>query len=180
MKILVIRHETTVLNEKGLINGQLDDELSDTGKKDLLILVKKLNNEKIDVIYSSPLKRALQTAQPIAKDHENLEIITDKRLMEVDFGEFTGKSWESVNEIFHQGKSSDMLNTYKYDVSEYGGESYDQVKNRVYSFIEDLIKTDNKDVLIVTHGGVIRLFYLYFKNQKVQTFPNGSIHTFFK
>jgi alpha-ribazole phosphatase len=178
MKLIVIRHETTVLNEKGLINGRLEDELSENGKKDLINLIDKLKGFKFTKIYSSPLHRALETAKPIAKDHNNIEILKDERLIEVDFGSFTGKPWDSTASYFHQGNSSEMLNTYNYDFSKFGGESFEDVKKRTYSFLDDLKKIDDNEILIVTHGGVIRWLYLHLKNQKVKTFPNGSIHFF--
>ena len=178
MKLLVIRHETTLLNENKLINSRLDDELSETGKKDLIKLVAKLKNYKFTKVYSSPLRRALQTAEPIAKDHNILTVIKDERIMEVDFGIFTGQPWDSTDHYFHQGNSSEMLNTYSYDFSKYNGESYLEVKKRVYEFIEDLKKINDEEILIVAHGGVIRWFYLYFKDEMVGMFPNGSIHEF--
>ncbi len=71
-----------------------------------------------------------------------------------------------------------MLNAYDYDLSKFVGESYLEVKKRVYEFIEDLKKINNEEILIVAHGGVIRWFYLYFKDEMVGMFPNGSIHEF--
>jgi broad specificity phosphatase PhoE len=178
MKIYVIRHEATVLNEQGIINGRLQDELSDKGRTDLIRLVDKLKSYTFDKLYSSPLNRAIQTAEPIAADHNNLAITIDPRLIEVDFGSFTGKSWQSVKEFFNQPNSSEMLNTYNYDFSKFDGESYKQVEKRVRSFIDSLSDKNDSDSLIITHGGVIRWFYWILKNEKVKTFPNGSIHEF--
>ena len=177
MKIYVVRHGTTILNEKGIINGQIDDELSESGKNDAKELVKTFTDKKIDQIYCSTLKRSINTAKLIAKDH-NCPLIEDKRIMEVDFGTFSGKPWESVSSFYPEPNSSEMLNTYNYDLTKFGGESYKDVEKRVNNFIEDLKNAKDKTSLIVTHGGVIRWFYQIILNQQVKTFPNGSIHEF--
>ena len=172
MKLVVVRHAPTEYNEKGIINGRHDDNLSAKGKQ----AVKDLKEHDFTVIYSSPLKRATETAMPIAETH-NVSINVDRRLIEVDFGSFTSKNWQSLIPTFGVD-SRGLLDTYTYDLREYGGESADQVKERVKSFLADLQKDPTQVPLIVTHGGILRWFHLLCSQKKVSGFPNASIHTF--
>ena len=138
MKITVVRHASTNFNEKHLINGQHDDGLSPRGVSELPGLVEKLKTHEFTSIYSSPLKRALETAEPVS-NAKGMPIIQDNRLMEVNFGSFTSKHWDSMQDIFGMS-SSELLSTYSYDLKPFGGESSEQVKSRVEDFLNDLYK----------------------------------------
>lgn len=174
MELIVIRHATTKYNSKGLINGQHDDQLSPEGLNELPILVNKLKPYKFNIIYTSPLKRALQTSKAIvAARNTNLKV--DPRLMEVNFGSFTSENWDSLKTVFGLN-SRDLLDSYKYDLQPYGGESAEQVKARVLSFLTDISKQPNQKPVIVTHGGIIRWIYLLTTNQKTSYYPNSSIN----
>jgi len=176
MKLFVVRHAATEANEKKIINGQYDDVLSSNGRKEIPALIEQLKDYEFDAIYSSPLKRAMETAMPIAESY-NVEINIDRRLIEVGMGSFTRLPYEATVEVF--GKNSrDLLSTYTYDLTAYGGESAEQVRHRVDSFIQELRLKKHKSVLIVTHGGTLRWIYFLCSGKKVQGFPNLSVHQF--
>lgn len=175
MKIYLVRHASTNFNEAGNVNSQYDDMLSENGKKQLTPLVKRMQDLDFDKIYSSTLKRAIDTAKPVS-DYRKIEIITDARLNEVDFGNLTGKSSDQMVSIF--GKTaSELLDSYDYDFTKYGGESATQVKERVLDFLNDL-KKENEDVAIFTHSGVIRWTHYLLEKNRVKSFPNTSIYEF--
>lgn len=176
MRLIVVRHAVTAFNEKGLINGRHDDNLSPQGRKDVKKLVEQLKDVDFTVIYSSPLKRAMETAMPIA-DMKNVEINVDQRLEEVDFGSFTKKSWQSLKPVFGMDSRA-LLDTYSYDLRPYGGEAADQVRKRVESFLNSLREDPNQMPLIVTHGGILRWFHYLCDKKKVSGFPNASVHYF--
>ncbi|MHB1864895.1 MAG: histidine phosphatase family protein [Candidatus Saccharimonadales bacterium] len=176
MQIIVIRHASTEYNNSRLINGQHDESLSPEGHKELPGLVKKLKAYDFNIIYSSPLKRAVQTALPIAEARD-LQINIDRRLIEVDFGIFTAKNWESLRTVFGVN-SSGLLDSYNYDLKPYGGESAKEVEARIQDFLNDLLKSSGAQPLIVTHGGIIRWFYLLLTGNKTTGHPNSSIHVF--
>lgn len=112
----------------------------------------------------------------VAEDHK-VEIDVDRRIIEVNMGSFTGQSFESTVEAF--GKtSSDLLSTYAYDLKAYGGESSEEVKQRVSAFLDDLKASGYSSVLIVAHGGIIRWFYYLCSGEKVGRSPNLSVHEF--
>jgi probable phosphoglycerate mutase len=176
MRLIVIRHARTETNEKEIINGQSDESISESGRREVPALVKKLQAYQFEVIYSSPLKRALETARPIAESHK-VDIDIDRRLIEVNMGSFTNKSFESTFEELGM-RSSDLLNTYAYDLRPHGGESAEEVHHRISSFLSDLKSSKHSSVLVVAHGGVIRWFYYLCKGEKIGRSPNLGIHTF--
>ncbi len=176
MRLIVVRHGETPFNRKGLLNGRVNENLTAKGKSQAQDLVKLLDGFSIDCIYSSPFKRAMQTATPIAEKLD-LAVNQDERLLEVDHGDFTGKPYSSTVSYFGMN-SVDYINTYKYDFGPYNGESWRQTKARVQAFVDDIKKTDYKTVLIVTHGGALRWFYYICKKQKVGLLPNSGLHIF--
>lgn len=103
VKLFIIRHAESEWNPIGRYQGLLDPGLSERGLKQVELLGRALEKEKIDVIYSSPLKRTYQTAQEIAK-RQGLEIIEDKRIIEIDHGVWSGMLVEEVRERDKQRK----------------------------------------------------------------------------
>lgn len=173
MKLYVIRHAATQMNKEYRINGQLDEPLSDEGNAQLPGIVASVHDATFDNIYSSPLKRAFVTASAIAKDHQ-CEITTDRRLMEVNAGSLAGQSYDVTIKSFGLN-SSELLSTYSYDFTEYGGENSEQVRARVSGFLDDLRATEYNTVLIVTHGGIIRWINYLCTGQKSTSQLNGSV-----
>ena len=90
MEILLTRHGKTEWNALGKVQGKADIKLNEEGIKQAKETSKLLQDEKIDLIISSPLIRAIETARIIAKER-NIPIITDESLSERDFGEYEGK-----------------------------------------------------------------------------------------
>lgn len=175
MKLLIIRHAATQYNAEHRINGDLDEPLSDIGKSQLPTIVASLHHYPIDIIFSSPLKRTTATALPIAEDHTTT-ITIDRRLIEVDAGSLAGKTYDATMERFGLN-SSDLLSTYSYDFSTYGGETSEHVAARVQSFLDELRQQPYNCVLLVAHGGINRWIYYLCTGQKIGAHPNGSILT---
>ena len=173
MKLIVMRHAATDLNAKQMLNSRIDEELSAVGLGQLPGLVASVRDYQFEAIYASTLKRAVQTALPIAEAH-GLEIVLDERLLEVDCGSFNGKSYDSTIPVFGMN-SRDLLSTYAYDMSEYGGETYAQVEARITSFLDDLRKQSYSTVLIVTHGGIVRVFNYLLTGEKISLTQNGGV-----
>ena len=96
LEILFTRHGQTDWNNQGKIQGKTDIELNDKGKEQANITCSLLSEQKIDLIISSPLQRALQTAKVIAKK-QNVPIIIDELLRERDYGEFEGHYFSEVD-----------------------------------------------------------------------------------
>ncbi len=155
-KIIVVRHGETEWNRKHIFQGQMDSELSELGLKQADAAASALADEPIDVIYSSDLGRAQQTATIICKPH-NLPVLMDQRLRERHLGVFQGL------------KKDEMLTHFEDDVKQYrsgdpdhvipGGESSRQRYERSTACLQDIAqKHAGENILIITHGGVLRGF----------------------
>lgn len=153
LKLYVARHGETPYNVKNLICGISDVPLNENGRKQADFLADQLKNEDIDMIISSPLKRARETAQ-IVGQKLNREVIIDQRLHEIDFGVFEGKPGKT--DLFQQVKRN-------HAVSYPQGEKLFQVVQRVYNFLDEIqnLYQDQK-ILVVCHGGIVRVIHSYF------------------
>ncbi len=154
MKVLLIRHGESIGNAMGIHQGQKNDfPLNEMGKKQANFLKKRLEDVKIDAVYSSDLVRANETAEFISQPR-NLTTITDKRLRERDFGVIGEakdimKAWNNyLKEQINKGVDSR-------EVTPINGESDKDHFDRVSSFFEDLKKNHKKDntIAVVAHGG---------------------------
>ena len=88
--LFIVRHGLTEANKRGITNGRMDEPLAVEGLDQADRLADRLQYKHIDIIYSSPLQRSVQTASPIARKLGKT-INLDDRLIEVGFGEFEGK-----------------------------------------------------------------------------------------
>lgn len=154
MKIYITRHSKTIWNKEKRLQGRKDSPLTQEGIENALALKKIISNMSFDLVYSSPIQRALHTAQ-LLFDHQN--IILDDRLMEMNFGDFEGRKildiLETDCELYHNlWKHPERFDRIAH------GESYDEVIARAQSFKENLMKIDVKNVFIVTHG----MFFIVF------------------
>ena len=165
MKIYVTRHGQTDYNKDEMILGVTDLPLNDTGMaqaRELAENAAKLGD--IDIIVSSPMKRALTTAKAVA-DRCGLDIVTDERLREWDYGEYEGKS--RFTEGFAENKVNFGVRMGK------TGESLLQLSHRVYSVLDDIKKKySGKTVLIVCHGGICRVIETYFNDMTNEEYSN--------
>ena len=153
MRILVTRHGQTEWNVEKRIQGRTDIELNDKGIEQADHTKKNLENEKIDLIICSPLKRAKQTADIINKDR-NIPIIYDERLLEICYGENEGR----LHNDFDYDGFWNIINTHEYK----DAENVNKFIKRVHDFLEDIKKYEQENILIVTHNGVCRAINIYF------------------
>ena len=177
MRIIVIRHAKTEYNKRELINGSLDDDgLSPEGFAQIPAIISDLASYAFDTMYTSPMLRSRQTADPISK-HFSITLHEDPRLTEVNLGSFNGQSWNSTIPDFGVNSSA-LLSSCEYDFTPYGGESADETRARVQSFIDDLRQSKDEKPLIVCHGGIMRWFYHLCTGAKAGRIPNASVHIF--
>ena len=130
-EIYLVRHGQSSHNQRQIIAGQLDSELTEQGFEDARSVAQAIGRSDFDVIYSSDLRRARQTAQSIV-DTLNLTcpIFFTDLLRELDYGEHTN---QPVAEAFR------FLNYKAVEDRRYpGGESFQDLKKRVHQFIEQL------------------------------------------
>ena len=150
MYLAVVRHGETIRNIVGLVQGDTESMLSEKGKAQAIEVKEKLKGQTFDIVFSSPLSRAYQTAEIITD--KKLPIVIDDRLNERDYGDFEGHTREEFNYI-------DYWN-YNSNLEENHGESVQHLCMRIDEFLKDIKeKYKNKRVLVVTHSGVARAIY---------------------
>ena len=155
MKLYITRHGQTDWNLNERIQGKIDIELNDTGRLQAQKIADLLKDQVIDQIFSSPLKRATETAEIINQPHQ-LPIQCDERLAERGFGDYEGTPIGKFDfcGFWNQEKEAKFPSC----------EKTSDLFLRVHSFIEECrVKYANQNVLAVAHGGVSLPFYTYFK-----------------
>lgn len=126
-----------------------------------------------DVVYSSPLSRCKLLATAITPDHH-----TDKRLMELNFGDWEGRKWDDINRKELDPWMEDYIN-----LAPPNGESLLTLVNRFADFIHELKATQHKRILLITHAGIIRSAMYLFNNIPLnqimmEQVAYGGIYTF--
>ncbi len=149
VEIILARHGETEWNTEEIFRGRVDMALSNRGLRQAELLGNCLSNEKIDLIYSSPLKRAVQTAEAIARPH-TLDVNIVENLTDFDFGEWQGLSQLLVEEKYPE-LCRDWLDTPE-QVRIPGGESLEDVRSRAMPFLEDAVmRCGEGRIVFVSH-----------------------------
>lgn len=149
--IYLVRHGQTDWNVMGKNQGWSDIEMNETGIEQAKLLAKQIKGIEFDIVFSSPLKRALKTAEII----HNGDIIIDERIIERSNGELEGQSYVDSLAIL-----SDPNET------RYGIEPIPDFRKRINDFWDDITaKHLGKNILVVTHEGVILYSQTYFKGE---------------
>jgi broad specificity phosphatase PhoE len=165
-RIILVRHCEALGNTKGLFQGHTDCDISGNGTTQLELLGVRCRNMPIEAIYSSPLKRAVVTAQAINRYH-SLPIQIEPRLMEINGGEWEGKPWEELPHLYPQ--ESDHWNNRPYDFAPQGGETMRDVYSRMWEGITDIVKHNPaKTICITSHGCAIRNFLCHALNKPIE------------
>jgi 2,3-bisphosphoglycerate-dependent phosphoglycerate mutase len=153
-RLLLIRHLEPDRSVHGRAYGSLDAPLSALAVKQAAKLARALDGVQLDAVYASPLRRALETATPLAV-HRRLVPVVHEGLREIDFGEIEGSRYEEVEQ-----SRPDLFRSWMSDptgVSFPGGESFADVRLRVLSAAEEIrARHRGGAVALVTHGGVTR------------------------
>ena len=180
-KIYFVRHGQTKANKERLLFGQLDWDLNNEGIKQSKQAASKLSKIKADYIISSPLKRALHTANiiAVAVGFKPTAIIIDRNLIEKSEGSWEGKSYWQIRKDDPKGYKQWLKDTFRNRPPK--GESVLDLDRRVKKFYKTVLKKyNNKKIIVVCHSGPIRLFILHLLKANIDKFwhlkvENGSI-----
>ena len=151
-----VRHGETDANISGRMQGQGDCPLNANGLAQADAAAAYLRETPFDVIYSSDLSRAAETARRIREQgHSSVPLIGTKDLREMNCGELEGWTWQALRE-----KYPDKVAIFYRDTAAGtfpGGESKDGFQLRVSHFLEEVLaRHRGKRVLLVSHGGVLQ------------------------
>lgn len=151
--IYIVRHGQTDWNVCHRYQGRQDIELNEKGIVQAKEIAEKLKTVEFYKVFSSPLKRAYQTAKEIYKG----KIIEDERLLERCNGELEGKTKEEI---------LDHIDFNDINGSGHGIEHILKFRNRIYEFLDEVTKKYvNENILIVTHAGVCTYIRCYFEGE---------------
>ncbi len=174
--LIFVRHGYSEANEKNIFAGITDVPLTNIGKQQAELTAKFLSQYAIDVLYSSNLKRAMQTAQPIA-EQTGLPIIPNEQLREMDLGEWEELPFEAVMQHYpteYELWVGNVDNAYAP-----GGESIAQLRKRMVAAVEKLVtKHRGKTVCMVTHAEALRMLFPAWTGARladVPYVPNSSV-----
>lgn len=156
MRVYLVRNGQTEYNRLGIMQGRTDVSLNLFGVKQSHLCAKKLKEIDFDAIYSSENESALQTAKILAsmQNNQELDFYSHPLLKAIDLGSFEGLTWAQAIKLnpdinFDNISNKKMAQIYK-------GESYADVQDRVKYFLDWLSGFNYRNVLIVTHGTIIK------------------------
>jgi broad specificity phosphatase PhoE len=151
-RLLLIRHAEPQEDARGRCYGTLDVGLSPAGQERAARLAAALAGSAVDVVYSSPRTRALETAAPIAHAL-GLEPLVDDDLRELDFGDFEGRLYDEIAQSEPELYRTWMETPTRVQFP--GGETYADLRVRAVRAF-DRIRSRHATALVVAHGGVLR------------------------
>jgi broad specificity phosphatase PhoE len=146
--IILIRHGETEWNREEIFRGRADIELNETGLKQARLLAQCLADEKMNVIYSSPLKRAFKTAEMIARYHD-IDVSVASELIDFDYGEWQGLSHDVVKRRYSSLYNKWLKNPQ--EVKMPAGESLNDVRSRTLRLVDQVVAGHQGLVALVSH-----------------------------
>jgi len=179
-QIILVRHGKTAWNVEEVFRGRIDIELNETGLKQAELLAEYLSHLKLEAIYSSPLQRALTTAEMIA-DYHKLGVEIAPGLIDFNYGEWQGLPHQEVKDKYKQLYAKWINNPDQVKIP--AGESLNDVRERALDVVNSVVAKHEGTVALVSHRVVNKVLICallgldnsYFWNIKQET---GGITTF--
>ena len=170
--IITVQHTQSVHHMNGMVGSWTDWDLTDLGKSRADHIGKKLKGELEDkdvVIYSSDLKRAVQTAEQIAK-YLGTEPVLRQELRERNLGKCCGKSVQWLRENIERDEKTVDDRLFS------DGESKRDCWNRLLPFYEEVMTSAEETIIIVSHGDLLSLWNAMYLGLPVESFYDVDIH----
>ncbi len=169
-RLIIVRHAEAEGNYKRLFHGWSDGEITEKGHIQATRAAERLKDIKMDVLYSSSLKRTMQTAGYISKV-KNLPIIRTDKLKEINGGDWEGEPWDVLPqkwpEAYHTWENTPHLHCMP------NGETMEEFQKRLIEEVKYIINMNpGKHICIVTHGTAIKALLCYFNNYDLEEMFN--------
>lgn len=156
VRIYLVRHAEAEGNVREFFQGRINTDVSEKGRLQLERLAEKFKNIPIEALYSSPLKRAMSTAEAVNRYH-SLPIITDDMLMEINGGDWEGVKWSELPEKF-----PGEYRMWKEEINHFAapnGESTKQVYDRMKDAMRRIAsENEGRTIAVVSHGMAIKAY----------------------
>ena len=169
--LYLTRHGETEWNVEKRMQGWQDSPLTEKGRQDAMRLGKRLEAVDLTAIYTSTSGRALETAQLI-RGGRLIPIYTEKQLREIHLGDWEGKTHEEIKEM--DPIAFDHFWNHPHLYAPRRGERFIDVQNRAFAAIEKIVERHQEgNILIVTHGVVLKTLLARFKNASLRELWDG-------
>jgi len=176
-RLLLIRHGRSVWNAQGRIQGRADPPLDELGREQARRLAERLRQEAVVALYTSPLRRAQETADIIGRALD-VPVVPDERLQEYDVGDIAGLTWEQVVERY-----PDVAHRWAEAQEELGipgEEGHGPFRARVVAAFGDIVSRHaDGPVGVVAHGGTLGTYLNHLIGLQTRASPfrfdNGSL-----
>lgn len=166
LKLYIVRHGETEWNKEKKLQGWQNSNLTEDGIASAKLLRKRLENINFDFVYSSPQTRAIETAGYIKKEGEKLIILDE--IKEMGFGEWQGLENEKLQSLYGEEYYNFWERPHLYKTC--GGETFEELQSRVEVGINKVIQNGGENVLIISHGVVIKAIQVMVKGYSLEEF----------
>ncbi|GIV76353.1 MSMEG_4193 family putative phosphomutase [Litorilinea aerophila] len=172
--ILLIRHgENDWVGSNRLAGRTPGVHLNERGRQQVQQLIELLSRQPVSAIYSSPLERCLETAQPVA-EALGLPVITEEAVQEVDYGDWQGGELKALSQTPEWSLVQHHPSSFRFP----GGESLREVQFRAVTAIERMRERHpNQLVAVFSHGDVIRTSLAHYMGTPLDLFQRIGIGT---
>jgi 2,3-bisphosphoglycerate-dependent phosphoglycerate mutase len=151
-ELLLVRHGETDWNRDRRFQGHADPPLNATGREQAEALAAELGGQEIDLVYTSDLLRARETAEIIAA-RVGADVVALRELREIHVGNWEGLSWPEIEERYPEG----VRRWHEHGSGWESGETYEQLGERILGALRQIAaQHPGQRVLVVGHGGTIR------------------------
>lgn len=172
--VLLVRHGENEWVSSGRLAGRSPGvHLNEKGREQAQALAGFLSKQPIRAVYSSPLERCVESAQPVASAL-GLPVCEDADLIEVDYGEWMGAELKELNKLPDWQKVYHFPSSFRFP----GGETLREVQQRAVGAVERLAAVHpNQTIVLVSHGDVIRTLFAHFAGTPLDLFQRIQIGT---
>ncbi len=172
-RIYLIRHGQSEWNKSNKIQGQHDTKLTELGKNQAMLLGNSLINENIDIIYTSDLTRAYDTAE-IISNIINKPLIASNLIREINFGVWEGLTSNEVKENYKDEYNIWLKEPDKLNIQ--GLERLEDLQKRAMTFMNRIVQENsNKNIAIVSHGAILKTIILGLLDIEISHYKNISL-----
>ena len=177
MKLYILRHGETDWNKKRLLQGKSNVPLNEKGRKLAKASAEGMKDIPFDLVFSSPLDRAKETAQLVLGGRE-LPFVLDQRIEEIGFGVMEGQAWRKTEDFQGDENIYCFFNHPDQYVPPAGAASLTDLAKRCSDFMKDIChrpELEEKTILIATHGAATRGLLNSLRDWKLEDFWGGRV-----
>lgn len=178
MKIYLIRHGETDQNKCKCLQGRSDIELNEYGRELARKTAEGLKDIDFDVIFTSPLKRARETAE-IIRGNRDVPIICEERIQEISFGEYEGLCYGRDGFNIPDKDFMKFFNNPQEYRTPPNGESFEEIIYRTGEFLQEILQKDElkeKNILLSTHGCALKAILANVYGGSLAEFWGAGVH----